>query len=235
MISENSGDIVLTNGEYLSKYSSEIIKKGLCLAKQITKKHYNNDLQEKHFHDIHKHKNEDLGQLLDDVHPFVFLYNQHERYKDYLKDDTAAYEIGVYSGKKIWEEEYFPTLRRGTQGIKLHGYEFIESLKVDMEKLIYIYDHTNYETRPETYFISPRYLEIHFRTAVRLIAYYTVLQLCLRHPNISSEKLIGRFGKDFYQSLIKLIDQVIEYNQVRWIIERKKIFEFIEDLSKQLK
>lgn len=34
MISENSGDIVLTNGEYLSKYSSEIIKKGLSLAKQ---------------------------------------------------------------------------------------------------------------------------------------------------------------------------------------------------------
>ncbi|NCR54986.1 MAG: tetratricopeptide repeat protein [Microcystis aeruginosa L211-07] len=34
MISENSGDIVLTNGEYLSKYSSEVIKKGLSLAKQ---------------------------------------------------------------------------------------------------------------------------------------------------------------------------------------------------------
>lgn len=35
MMSENnSGDIVLTNGEYLSKYSSEVIKKGLSLAKQ---------------------------------------------------------------------------------------------------------------------------------------------------------------------------------------------------------
>lgn len=41
MISENSGDIVLTNGEYLSKYSSEVIKKGLILAKSIHDKSNN--------------------------------------------------------------------------------------------------------------------------------------------------------------------------------------------------
>ena len=123
MISENSGDIVLTNGEYLSKYSSEIIKKGLSLAKQLglvdSLYSLEKDAEEYYQIGLDNKQKENYQDAIENLTKALYLDPDHysayiERGEIYGKIGETQKAIEDYTqALKINPEDYFGFFYRG--------------------------------------------------------------------------------------------------------------------------
>jgi hypothetical protein len=112
--------------------------------------------------------------------------------------NQSAYEFGVDLGKRVAEEEYINTLE---EAVKFYHEGFISQLKTNIEASLYTCNQTVHEITPGLDF-SVESFEAHVRASARVTAYYAVIQLYLRHPSISPEKIVAKLGRKFYASLL---------------------------------
>lgn len=170
-------------------------------------------------------KLDDLIDSLNAIHPLSLDSENFE----YL-DDKSDYEFGCDLGKRLGDEEYVPTLE---QAIKIYNTGRISKLSADMETLIYVCTNTLQESTPGVNF-SVKSFEIHVRVSARIAAYYAVIQLYLRHPSITSEKIIAKLGQEFYDSLMKAIGSALSLKYVQQYIHAWNILNWIEETAKKV-
>ncbi len=145
-------------------------------------------------------------------------------------NDKSAYEFGHDLGERLNKEEYIPTLE---QAIEIYHTGRISKLSADMEILLHVCTNTLQESTPGVNF-SVKSLEIHVRVSARIAAYYTAIQLYLRHPSITSEKIIAKLGQEFYDSLMKAIGSALSLKYVQQYIHAWNILNFIEETAKKI-
>ncbi|MBW4596569.1 MAG: hypothetical protein KME46_27595 [Brasilonema angustatum HA4187-MV1] len=170
-------------------------------------------------------KLDELIDLLNAIRP-LFLDTENLEYLD----DKSAYEFGCDLGKRLAQEEYVPTLQQATE---LYHSGFISKLGADIETLIYVCTNTLQESTPGVNF-SVKSFEIHVRASARVAAYYAVIQLYLRHPSVTSEKIIAKLGQKFYDSLMKAIGSALSLKYVQQYIHAWNILNWIEETAKKV-
>lgn len=168
---------------------------------------------------------DELIELLSAIRPLVLQTENIE----YL-NDKSPYEFGYDLGKHLGEEEYISTLQ---EALKLYHSGFISKLGADIETLIYICENTSQEITPGLNF-SVKSFDTHVRASARIAAYYAVIQLYLRHPSITSEKIIAKLGQDFYNSLMYSIGRALSLQYVQQNINAWNILNWINETATKI-
>lgn len=155
------------------------------------------------------------------------LQSKEESQSDEFSFEQAEYKFGVDLGRRIAEKEYIETLR---EAIQYYHAGSISKLKANMEVLLNVCNRTVQEITPGANF-SFESFEAHVCAAAKIAAYYAVIQLYLRHPSISREKIETKLGLEFYDSLLKAIGSALSFSYVQKILQLLEVLKWIDETA----
>lgn len=150
---------------------------------------------------------------------------KQQNVKQEISTDQAEYEFGRDLGQRLHAEEYIPALQ---EAIKLFGTGSISKLKTNIDLSLSVCNSSLKEIVSESNF-SVEAFEVHVRVAARVTAYYAIIQVCLRHPDVDKEKIVAKLGQEFYDLLVQSIGTALSLKYVQIFVDSWKVLKWINE------